>query len=212
MFVFEDPVGVRLSQNGESLEGEGCAAGAPPLDDLGLSHFCGAIFGSVHADSARFGFSFEDHYTYVADVRVSTNGQRMTGHFHAVGDVSWPTAWLRVADDQPWLTRNPAQLDDPWTGSYSLSLEEADAEASEYDATTPYRLIYTDEGIASSLGSFWQSELARVDANQIEVGPISMTAPELAVAMTLEGDSTNIARMHATTGSGHRYVFRAARE
>jgi hypothetical protein len=214
LFVFDDPVGVQLSQHGEVLTGMGCAAGAPPLQDLIVRDYCGAITGEVHGSAARFWFPVElgGMYPYTAETLVSMDRQRMTGHFKGVGDVQWPTAWLRVAHGEPWLPWESPLEENPLLGIYDLTLESADAD--EYSPAQTYRLYFRREGIASDLGSFWHAEMQVGEPGQpIVVGPVSMTAPELATALRLETDaeSQSITRVEALTGSGHNYVFNVAR-
>jgi hypothetical protein len=216
LFVFDDPVGVQLSQHGEVLTGTGCAAGTPPHQDVYVADYCGAITGEVHGSAARFWFPIElgGMHPYTAETIVSADRQRMTGHFMGIGDVSWPTAWLRVADGEPGLPWDSALEQDPLVGIYDLTLQSADAGADEYSTAQTYRLYFRGEGIASDLGSFWHTEMQAGGPGQpILVGPVPMTAPELATALRLEtnGESQSITSVHAVTGSGHSYEFSAAR-
>ena len=214
MFEFEDPVGVQLVQNGGELSGEGCAAGAPPLPEPESGSYCGAIRGSVQAHQANFGFSFESGaYHYSASVTVSADGQRMTGSFHAVQQLATPTAWLRLTNGQQWLPwdSDVSKPGDPLTGLYSLSLVSSSTGGSEYDATTQYRFFYSGRGIAGSLGSFWQSEMKYALADGvIEVGPVSATTPELAVALKLMVGAEGLTEVQALTASGNDYLFSVA--
>jgi hypothetical protein len=203
LFVFEDPVGVQLTQAGEQLGGRGCAGGTPPAGEA-YDGFCG--------DAARFRFSFSI-YTYMATTLISADGQRMTGSLHAVADVDMPTAWLRVPDGDQGLFLDSAARNDPLTGMYTLTLEGADAGATEYDAVKTYRLFYDGgRGIASDLGAFWNTEITRIESPAaLQVGPVPPTSPELAVSMRLETSAGSLSRVRATTASGYHYDFAAAR-
>lgn len=211
LFTINDPVGMNLVQTGASLAGEGCAAGTPPLDD-GLD-VCGPLRGEVEGSSARFHFETKQLGAYGDEVIVSADGQRMTGHLRAVMfNVPWPTAWLRVPDGDPGLLPRPGGFNE-LSGGYELTLEGSDDAGTEYDGSKSYALRYrSDEGISSDLGSFWHTEIAHAGPGKpIEVGPVPTTAPELAVAMTLETDAESITQLRATTGSGHTYRFKVSR-
>jgi len=211
LFVFEDPVGVQLTQANGQLTGEGCASGTPP--DVGeFQSFCGAVSGKVSGRSAQFWFHFQI-YTYLANTQISADGQRMTGSLHAVADYDMPTAWLRVPYERRSLAIDLTRRDDPRAGWYTLTLDGADPDATEYDATKTYRLFYeAGRGIASDLGSFWNTEISGMESPAgLQVGPVPATAPELAVSMQLETSADSLSRVRATTGSGHHYEFAAAR-
>jgi hypothetical protein len=93
-------------------------------------------------------------------------------------------------------------------------LESADGRGDEYSTDEPYWLSFRSEGIASHLGSFWHTEIQAGSPEQpILVGPVPMTAPELATALRIEtnAEGESITRVHATTGSKHNHVFRAVR-
>ncbi len=216
LFVFADPVGVQLTQDAEQLSGRGCAAGTPPLEEHSVGEYCGDITGGVQGSRARFWFPvpFGGPSTYLAETIIAAGGQRMTGHFHGVGDVSWPTAWLRVAEGERWLPWDTALEQDPLVGTYELRLESAEAGADEYSSDQTYQLYFRGVSIASDLGSFWYTEMHRNSAapTMIQIGPVAMTAPELATIMTLEHDPESISRVQAITGSGHTYVFSAVRD
>jgi len=168
--------------------------------------------GKVSGRSARFWFSFES-FTYVANTQISADGQRMTGSLHAVADYDMPTAWLRVPDGDSGLYVDSAKREDPLTGWYTLELDGADAGATEYDAARTYRLSYDGvRGIASDLGSFWHTEISRIESPAaLQVGPVPATSPELAISMRLETSADSVSRVFATTASGHHYEFAAAR-
>jgi hypothetical protein len=212
LFVLLDLVGVQLTQVGQTLSGRGCASGAPPLAEAEAYGRCGTIAGNVDGNRTSFGFELENGSgSYYAETIVSADGQRMTGRFRGLTEVPYPTAWLRVADDQPWLEfgigRHSVR-----NGSYDLRLESASEGGSEYDAAKSYGLTYLDgEGLFSDLGSFWHEEIVPAGPyGALVVGPVPVTAPELAVSLRLEISGEAFDRVHATTGSGHEYTFTAS--
>lgn len=213
MFNFEDPVGVQLAQSGSVLTGSGCASGAPPLTEL-AKVFCGAIKGEVVGNAATFGFPFEPNNYYRAETTVSKDGQRMTGRFHAIGDLDNPTAWLRLADDQAFLpqAQSPRALDDPLSGAYLVKVIAASPGGSDYEVDKSYRLNYFHHGLSGALGSFWHSEATDpFEGSPIRVGPVAETAPELPTAIELDFEEDNFTEIRATTPKGHTYTFRASR-
>jgi hypothetical protein len=210
LFIFEDPVGVQLIQNGEKLTGMGCAGGTPP--GVETKSFCGEISGDVHGQHAEFWFHF-DRSTYLADTVMSVDGQRMTGYFHGMDDVPWSTAWLRVPDGQRGLPADPSAGAPQLHGRYQLSLDFADDGGTEYTTARSYVFRYVDrEGIASELGSFLHTEIHSALDGSLEVGPVPLTSPELAQALKIETNADGITGVWATTGSAHNYHFSAARE
>lgn len=213
LFLINDPVGVQLVQSGELLTGEGCAAGTPPISGVPELDICGALSGEVHGNTARFHFIVDTIGGYADELTVSADGQRMTGRLQASFPVWAPTAWLRVPDGDPGLRPRTQSPSTPLSGGYRLELEESLDLGTEYEPSETYRLAYRDnEGISSDLGSFWHTELSQTaEGGSIEVGPVPITSPQLAVSMTLEVEAESVTRVHATTGSGHRYRFRATR-
>jgi hypothetical protein len=209
-FGFEDPVGVRLTQTNGSLVGEGCAAGAPPLEME--QSYCGAISGKVIGNQATFGFPFEGHY-YQAETVISADGQRMTGRFHGVsGWLDQRTAWLRVADDAYFLDLMGAP-DEPvaLADAYLLDLEQGDGD--EYQRGVAYRVHYSRRALHGALGSFWGTEATDPAlGSPIRVGPVPATSAELPVDLSLDFAEKGLTAVRATTASGHRYSFRAQRE
>jgi hypothetical protein len=209
LFVFEDPVGVQLTQDGSTLGGEGCAAGAPPLMDGGLDGFCGPISGRVEGRSASFHFNFES-YVYSAQVVVDESGaQRMTGAFHGVGPVSWPTAWLPVPPGAPWLASRP--VPDPLSVALRGGYRLEPIPGSPPDAPAEVELWYFEEGVASGLGSFFHSELRRDEAGTIWAGPVPATSPELAVLLELVTTEDAIVTVRATLADGRELELGAER-
>jgi hypothetical protein len=63
LFNFEDPVGVQLFQNGNSLTGRGCDVGTPPANPEVEPNLCGDIEGNVTGNQTYFEFHFGDRYT-----------------------------------------------------------------------------------------------------------------------------------------------------
>jgi hypothetical protein len=206
MFGFEDPVGVQLLQAGSTLTGGGCAAGAPPLADTD----CGSLSGSVHGRRASFSFQFLSTLEYGADVTVSADGTRMTGPFRGLGGSTVATtAWLRVADDQPYLADPLPDLPEE-SGTYELRLLRADAGATEYVPDTVYSLSYFDRGLSGDLGAFWVTELSRAaPGGPIQVGPVAPTTPELPIAMSIEVHDKRLTQVTAVTAAGDTFTFSA---
>jgi hypothetical protein len=203
MAGFEDPVGVEIIESGADgvLGGDGCAAGAPPV---ALQIFCGPLTGTRDAREAKFGFSFET-YSYLAEVTISADGQRMAGRFHgASGFLATPTAWLRLDSDAVWL---PQAAPDAPFGTYELNLLESATAGEDYLLGETYTLRLSEgTGISGHLGSFWWTE-ASVSAAVISVGPVAATVAELAVQMEIllqEGVPT---RVQAVTAAGDEYSF-----
>lgn len=215
LFVFEDPVGVNLVQDGDRLTGQGCAGGTPPFVMSADTAFCGPIAGKVTGQSVEFGFTVSPlNFNYHVSTQVSADGRRMTGDLYTIRKIDLPTAWLRVPDGDPGLAIVPGGIDGVLSGVYELNLESADEGATEYTADKSYRLNYwSDQGIASDLGSFWNTEIGFLGPtpNEISVGPVAATAAELAVAMVLETGVSGVTSVLAATASGHHYGFRATR-
>jgi hypothetical protein len=213
MFQFEDPVGVQLVQTGGVLTGQGCVSGVPPLDsDPGP--YCGGIQGTVTGNHASFVFHPLGD-SYIADATVSSDGMRMTSRFHGVSWLPFPTAWLRVADGQIWLT--PASVPgQPYaSGSYQLILSSAAPGATEYLPDTTYHLIYDRGRLSGDLGSFWTSEISplndsRSGIGSFRVGPVPETDPALPVSLSMDIGAGVFTHVAAVTGSGHAYEFSAS--
>lgn len=211
MFAFEDQVGVWIRQSAATLTGSGCIAGAPPVA-LANTNCCGDLSGTVSGREASFGFVFGTINEYRAEVTVSANGRRMTGAFRGAYDwLAYPTAWLPIADEEPWLTGN--EIASPSEGEYWLIFTSADDGGTEYGPNTAYRLSYSSRGIASDLGSFFHSEMKRIaPGGTIRVGPVPITSPELAVQLDIYGIDDAFTEVTAITGSGHHYTFELKRE
>jgi hypothetical protein len=211
MFAFEDPLGVSLIPRGTALIGEGCASGAPPPDDLQV---CGPVIGNSTEQHASFAIQFFDGTEYRAEVTVSADGQRMTGRFKGTGDwfpyPSHSMTWLRVADGEPWLVRDRTERAED--GNYDLFLIEAADGGQEFTRDQVYRFSQRQGVISGSLGAFWHTESRlSFSGNSREVGPVPVTAPELAVSMSIQQADGVVQEISAVTGSGHHYRFRALR-
>jgi hypothetical protein len=216
MFLFEDPVGVQLSIDAHGkLSGRGCAAGAPTNAPDQAASECGDLSGTMTGNRASFTLPFNGSlYVYAAETTVSADGKRMTGRFHDTADWRrYPTAWLRIADGQAWFPYPAPSEGLLESAQYDLRLVTADPGATEYVAGKVYSVLTMPDGLTGDLGSFWFTEMTRSGASdRIEVGPVSPTAPELAVSMTIELDARVPKRMTAITGSGHKYVFAVSLE
>jgi hypothetical protein len=212
LFQFEDPVGVQLfvDDQGEII-GHACDAGVPPILTY-PPYACGNVSGRVSGNRASFSLPFDDiRVTYAAETIVSADGQRMTGRFRANGGwFDYPTAWLRVADGEaylPSLTSEEARPD----VRYDLRLVSAGPGATDYVSGQVYALVSYNDGLYGELGSFYHTELTTNAAgDQIQVGPVSPTAPELAVSMKIDVQDAQFTRVSAVTASGHEYLFSAS--
>lgn len=208
LFDFEDPVGVQLTQTGTLLGGRGCDVGAPPLAE-DHPEYCGPISGSVSGQQAKFGFHFQGS-DYLTEVTVSADGQRMTGRFHGAADwMPQPMAWLRVPDGELWLTTPKS------SGQQRYSLELVRADGDEYTAEpNEWNLLdfWYHGGISSPLGAFWNTETRlSADGSTLDVGPVPLTTPELAVSMSIHIEQDELTDLTAITGSGHHYEFELTR-
>jgi len=224
MFTFEDPVGVQLVQAPDgTLTGRGCIAGAPDASGFLAPpispDWCGQITGAVRGRAAAFGFrfTFAGQSGYSARVTVSEDGRRMAGVFNnGVADLEYPMAWLRVADDATWLPYTKATIgEDPAHGHYQLTLVTADSEGSEFQPDKAYLLAYTRDGIWGELGSFWNTELVPDTSKPngaLRVGPVPPTLTGLPTALSLVADGGDLRGVTASTASGGRYTFTAARQ
>ncbi len=64
--------------------------------------------------------------------------------------------------------------------------------------------------VTADLGAFWATEMSWQENEQIlTVGPVSPTAPELPVSLTLRFNGLNLSEVEATVPSGTRYQFQA---
>jgi hypothetical protein len=214
LFVFEDPVGVRLIQGADGrLTGEGCAAGAPGSTDPaepGIPASCGSIVGKVDGRGVWFGFQLRDFaFWYVTHALASKDAQRLGGILSTNGaEFQYPVAWRRVRDDADWLDRGKLSRPEPMAGSYDLTLIPAESAGSEFDASHTYRIRYQDHTIAGHLGSFWTDELSPLsEGSPLRVGPVAATSPALPTALLIDFDKSGFTRLTATTPSGGRYRF-----
>jgi hypothetical protein len=213
MFNFEDPVGVLVAQRGAVLSGEGCAAGAPPL--VQSKEFCGELHGNVENRNASFWFTMTalGLVTYKADVTISADGQRMAGRFHAVSDyLSYPTAWLRLPDDQTFLDRGTRLDEDPLGGSYALYVTDASAGATDYVPGKAYSARFFDRRFTSDLGCFWNTEISDPSAGSpLRVGPVPSTLPNLPTSLSIDFDAHGLTKLRAEMANAAYYIFDVTR-
>jgi hypothetical protein len=138
--------------------------------------------------------------------------------------------WLRVNHPDPWLSNTAAQglreAVEIRARTYSLILA-ANSPAFGPDFvpnhTYPFSLSthYNFGGqtstanrsspmVTGDLGAFWATEMSWQETEQIlTVGPVSPTAPELPVSLTLRFNELNLSEVEATIPSGTRYKFQA---
>lgn len=212
MFLFEDPVAVRLHQEGDVLTGVGCC-----IPDLVADQYCcGAITGSVEGDRAAFSFPLgETGDRYRAEVAVSDDLTRLGGSFFRDDATDTPlvsvkTAWLRYSSDQEtWLTTYPeleSELRD-LSGSV-LRLSEASEAGDGYAHGEEYRLLTAFGSVGGDLGAFWGSEVrVRDNDGAIVAGPVPVTDPTLPETLVLHRDGTALLEAEATMASGTSYRF-----
>lgn len=212
MFLFEDPVAIRLDQEGDVLTGVGCC-----IPDLIADQYCcGPITGKVDGDRVSFSFplgGLGDRYR--AEVVVSEDGSRLGGGFFrddATGTplVSMKTAWLRYGSYQEtWLTTYPdleKELRDV-SGSV-LRLSDASEAGNGYQHGEDYQLLAAFGSVGGDLGPFWGSEVrVRESDGVIVAGPVPVTDPNLPQSMLLHRDGHTLLSAELTMASGATYRF-----
>jgi hypothetical protein len=175
-----------------------------------LANYCRPLSGTAEGRHLQFGFLAEQ-YTYAADVYASADGQRMAGDFRATSS-SWYSSftWLRAADDYPGLRPSSER------SALVLALE---ARGSGYELEglvdhlgRPGRLeVYGySPAVASTLGAFWETEMAWNEAEQTLVaGPVPETAADLATQLTLHFGGLTLVSVDAVFPSGEARTFAA---
>jgi len=212
MFLFEDPVAIRLSQEGDVLTGVGCC-----IPDLAADQYCcGAIEGSVDGDHAAFSFPLGDlGGRYRAEVTVSGDGMRLGGEFQREDATDTPitsvkTAWLRYGFEQEtWLTTYPeleSELRD--LSGVVLRLSDESEAGDGFEHGEDYRLFAAFGSIGGDLGPFWGSELkVRESDGAIVAGPVPATDPGLPETMVLHRDGKVLLDAEVSMASGTTYRF-----
>lgn len=212
MFLFEDPVAVRLSQEGDELTGVGCCIPDTTADQ----YCCGSITGSVQGDRATFSFPLGGlGDSYRAEVVVSDDFMRLGGSFFrddATDEplVSTKTAWLRYsADQETWLPTYPDLENELRSLSGSvLRLNDASEAGDGYTHGEEYRLLTAFGSVGGDLGAFWGSEVrVRESDGAIVAGPVPVTDPTLPEALVLRRDGTALLDAEVTMASGASYRF-----
>jgi len=212
MFLFEDPVAIRLEQDGDKLSGVGCC-----IPDLVADQYCcGSIEGSIDGDRATFSFPLGDlGDRYRADVVVSEDGMRLGGRFFRDDATDSPllevkTAWLRYESTQgSWLTTYPDLEAELREISGSIVRLHDSAEAGDgFEHDTDYELLAAHGSLGGDLGAFWGSEISvRPSDGAIVAGPVPTTSPDLPETMTLYRKGTSLLSVEVTMGSGATYSF-----
>lgn len=213
LFVFDEPVAVRLEREGDELTGSGCC-----IPDAAAEAFCcGRVTGSVQGAKVSFSFPLaSSQEIYRADVVLSEDGTRMGGEFfHDVADsaASPPavkSAWLHYDGyERNWLDRNPdlaselSALENP---TVRLSPTSSEGDGFEYD--TDYHLVTSRDGLGGDLGPFWGTEISvRPSDGALVAGPVPATDPLLPVSLVLRRDGTKLVDVDATLASGASYQF-----
>ena len=220
---FEDPLAVQLTQSHVVLTGIGCLAGLASPRDASPPFPCHPIVdGTIVGNRVHFAFE-----PYSTDVTASANGDRMTG---TLNGSSGHITWLRVNYPDPWLANTAGQglreAVEIRARAYGL-IPAANAPASgpDFVPNQTYRFSlsthYNFGGqtstadrsspmVTGDLGAFWATEMSWQENEQIlTVGPVSPTAPELPVSLTLRFNGLNLGEVEAIMPSGTRYQFQA---
>jgi len=212
MFLFEDPVAVRLVQDGDQLSGVGCC-----IPDLVADQYCcGVIEGGIEGDRASFSFPLGDlGNRYRAEVVVSEDGTRLGGRFFKDDAADSPlleakTAWLRYeSTEETWLTTRPdleAELRD--ISGTTVRLHDTTAAGDGFEHGVDYRLLAAHGSLGGDLGAFWGSEIhVRPSDGAIVAGPVPTTSPDLPESMILHRDGKSLVDVEVTMGSGATYRF-----
>jgi len=212
MFLFEDPVAIRLEQDGDRLSGVGCC-----IPDLVADQYCcGTITGRIDDDRASFSFPLGDlGDRYRADVVVSEDGTRLGGRFFREDATDSPvldvkTAWLRYESTrETWLTTYPdleAELRD--ISGTTVRLHDSAEAGDGFEHDTDYELLAAHGSLGGDLGAFWGSEIhVRASDGAIVAGPVPTTSPDLPESMILRRDGTTLLEVEVTMGSGASYSF-----
>lgn len=212
LFLFEDPVSIRLNQEGDQLTGVGCCL----PDEAAGQYCCGAIIGSVEGDRASFSFPLGAlGGRYRADVVVSEDLMRMGGSFYRDDEtetpvVSMKTAWLRYGLDQEnWLTTYP-ELESELRelSGKVLRLSDESEPGDGFERGEDYELLTAFGSVGGDLGAFWGSELHVREADgAIVAGPVPATDPDLPESLVLHRDGTALIDAVVTMPSGASYRF-----
>ena len=215
MFLFEDPVAIRLEQDGDQLSGVGCC-----IPDLVADQYCcGTITGSIDGDRASFSFPLGDlGDSYRAEVVVSEDGTRLGGRFFRDDATNSPlldlkTAWLRYESAQEtWLTIHAdleAELRD--ISGTIVRLHDTAEAGDGFDHDTDYELLAAHGSLGGDLGAFWGSEIhVRASDGAIVAGPVPTTSPDFPESMILHRDGATLLEVEVTMGSGATYRFGVA--
>jgi hypothetical protein len=214
MFVFEDPVGVTLQQDGNRLTGYGCCAGLPSR--MPDAQCCGSIEGSIVNGRAQFSFDNVGSPAYSADVLVSADGRRMLGSFVSP---DFTMAWARVEGaglERGWLVSMDTALNDviiARSNSYALILSSVPPAGGIYSPSTAYRLTIIAGNVPAiygDLGPFWAGEMSWSEAEQtLAAGPVPVTDPAYPIAVRLVFDDRVLINVEAEMASGDSYTFAA---
>lgn len=216
LFVFDEPVAVRLERQGDELTGFGCC-----IPDAAAEAFCcGRVTGSVRGNKISFSFPLASRQeSYRADVVWSEDGARMGGEFFrdqedsAESSPAVKSAWLRYdSDERNWLDRNPDlanELSALHNPIVRLSRVSSEGDGFVYD--TDYQLVTSRDGLGGDLGPFWGTEISvRSSDGAIVAGPVPVTDPDLPVSLVLRRDGAQLLDIEATLPSGASYLFDVA--
>jgi hypothetical protein len=209
MFWFEDPVAVRIRQQGQALSGMGCCAGIS--ESVTPLLCCGPVEGMCADGHADFALSIEDFSAiYGTDVYVSADYQRMGGTFSVDGGGSLPVAWARLPAGEGYLGTPPTELSEelmPRAGSFELMLSSAFV--GRFEPVTPFELQLSASGfLRGEFGPFYWREMSwDAESETLSVGPVPATDPGYATSLELHFDGITLKSVVATYPDDPPYSF-----
>jgi hypothetical protein len=209
MFWFEDPVGVSILQQGETLTGTGCCAGLPGAP--AQIACCGALEGTSKDGRASFGFPTQDTtFVYSTDVYVSDDYQRMGGTFSVDGEGSRAVAWVRIEPPKTTLGSPPLALREVLlerAGEFELMLSSAFV--GRFEPLTPLTLQVSAMGfIVGEFGPFYWGDMTWYESSQaLAMGPVPATDPKFASTLELRFNGNTLEAVVATYPDEPPYNF-----
>lgn len=210
MFAFEDPVMVRISQDGQTLSGFGCCAGFR-ADAMAC---CGEVTGTVEGSRATFSFHVREfERTYRTSVVLSEDGERMGGYFGFDDPLDWKVAWVKSPNDETWLPPDPSLEEFLSSKQPHYRLWFVSPHTGRFSSDRGYD-VYLDvfAGVAlvhGEFGPFYSGEMAVDSARQVlRAGPVPATDPALAESLELEFSGSRLVSVIATYADDDQpYVF-----
>ncbi len=213
MFAWEDPVQVTLTQQGDKLVGTGCCAGN---GGIATGDCCGEITGTILDHRAEFSFPAGDFgSTYMANVYISEDAERMGGDFGVNEPTGRKMAWARPdATRGGWLPADTVLSEAVGTnrsGDYALLL--LSQRADRFVPDTEYRLVVDVRPdrllVWGDFGPFYNDEMTwDADGQTLTLGPVPATDPSLAIELGLQFSGELLSRVIVLyEGDDGPYVF-----